>query len=622
MIKIQAVTLQRGTKILLEQASLAIFARQKVGLVGINGCGKSSLFALLLRQLTPEAGNVFLPSDIRIAHLSQEVPNSTMLAIQYVISGDEQITDLLQRLKRAEEKNDHQQIADLHTKLYEADGYAAEAKAAKLLNGLGFSDSEHYKSVNEFSGGWRMRLNLAKVLMCRADLLLLDEPTNYLDMDAIIWLERWLQKFTGTLLLISHDREFLDNTVQKIAHIANRKIDLYSGSYSDFEEQRAEKLAQEQALFEQQQAKIKHITKYVDRFRYKASKARQAQSRLKMLEKMERVTITKLDSPFSFKFYPSQNCSAPLVKFDGVDFGYDEAMVLKNVNFDLAPKDRIGILGLNGAGKSTFMKLLSGNLAAKNGTITVNKNLKIGYFAQHQVDQLQLKNSACFHLLQINPTATEQQVRSFLGGFGFSGDMAFGSIENFSGGEKARLVLAMLVWQKPNLLLLDEPTNHLDLDMREMLTYALQDYTGALVVVSHDRYLLKASVDEFYLVHDQQVNQFVGDLNDYQTWLLEVRKQQFAEDEHKLLTSTASKNEVKQSAPKNTTYAKQIRQLEDKLTKLHQTKKLCEEQLADSAMYEVSNHEALQACLAKVAELDKEIKIIEEKWMELSVVEP
>ncbi|MEI8054550.1 MAG: ATP-binding cassette domain-containing protein [bacterium] len=528
MITLQSVTLQRGNKILFDQASATIFAHQKVGLIGVNGCGKSSLFSLLLQKMLPDGGDLYIQSNIRIAHLAQEVPNTEISALQYVMNGDSELAVLMQRLKKAEEDRDDHRVIELHNRLYEIGGYTLESRAAKLLVGLGFRLDEQQKAVNAFSGGWRMRLNLAQVLMSRADFLLLDEPTNYLDMDAIIWLERWLQNYDGTLLLISHDRDFLDNVVQRIFYVTNHKLEMYSGNYSSFEKQRAEQLAQERSLYNKQQAQIEHLNKYINRFRAKASKARQAQSRIKMLERMEQVSITQIDSPFSFKFVKPKPCGAPLVHIDNADISYSDHKILSKISFSLNPQDAIGVLGINGAGKSTFMKSLAGILGASAGTISFNKNLKIGYFAQHQIDQLDMQASPLDHILKIDPTVREQQVRTFLGSFGFQGDMAFHPITDFSGGEKARLVLALLIWQKPNLLLLDEPTNHLDLEMRAALAYALQDYAGALVLVAHDRYLLKATVNEFYLVNDQKVVKFSGDLDDYQKWLLDARKQQFS----------------------------------------------------------------------------------------------
>jgi len=598
MINLQSITLQRGTKLLFKNVFFAIFDHQKVGLIGVNGCGKSSLFALLLGNITQDAGNIYLQPKIRIAYLAQEAPNTEISALQYAMQGDSEATELIIETRLIASL----QIADVHDRLYEIDGYTLEARAAKILNGLGFKKSEHSKPVNSFSGGWRMRLNLAQVLLSRADLLLLDEPTNYLDMDAIVWLERWLQKYQGALIVISHDREFLDNVVQKILYVHNQTIDLYSGNYSGFEEQRAAQLAQEQSLYVKQQAKIEHLTKYVNRFRAKASKARQAQSRLKMLEKMEKVEITHFDSPFTFQFLATKPCSSPLVRFSHVNFNYGEYDILQNVNFSLGPQDRIGILGVNGAGKSTFMKLLAGKLTPTTGEVFINRDLAIGYFAQHQVEQLDLQESAAFHIASLGAKIPEQKIRTFLGSFGFSGDMAFGKIENFSGGEKARLVLAMLIWQKPNLLLLDEPTNHLDLDMREALAFALQDYTGALVLVAHDRHLLKATVDEFYLVNDQHIAKFNGDLDDYKNWLLDLRK-----------TSDNTNNYQKKS--KETGNTKQLQKIEKKLNALYTEQDQIKAMLGDATIYQPENKSKLDNCLQRSANLGKAIKVLEEEWL-------
>ncbi|EKE00603.1 MAG: hypothetical protein ACD_21C00318G0003 [uncultured bacterium] len=487
-----------------------------------------------------------------------------------------------------------------------------------MLVGLGFRLDEQQRAVNSFSGGWRMRLNLAQVLMSRADLLLLDEPTNYLDLDAIVWLERWLQNYDGTLLLISHDRDFLDNVVQKILHVSNRKLEMYSGNYSGFERQRAEHLAQEQSLFNKQQAQIEHLNKYINRFRAKASKARQAQSRIRMLERMEKVSITQIDSPFSFKFAKPKTCGAPLIRMDEADISYGERKILSAIDFSLNPQDSIGILGINGAGKSTFMKTLAGVLKASAGEISFNKNLKIGYFAQHQIDQLDMQASPLAHILEFDPNVREQQIRAFLGGFGFQGDLAFHPITDFSGGEKARLVLALLIWQKPNLLLLDEPTNHLDLEMRAALTYALQDYTGALVLVAHDRYLLKATVNEFYLVNDQKVGKFDGTLDDYQKWLLDTRKQQLAElDAPKKVVKETVKPQISKPA-KN--HAKQISVLEKELNKLHAEKEKIAVLLADQEIYQQEKRGELEGLLKKSSALEVKIKGLEEQWLELQNV--
>lgn len=620
MITLQSITLQRGSKTLFDQATAAIFAKQKVGLIGVNGCGKSSLFLLLLQKISPDGGNLYIQSNIRIAYLAQEVPNTKISALQYVMNGDPEIFGLMQQLKKAEANHDDHRVIELHNRLYEINGYNLESRAARLLVGLGFSVGEQQKAVNAFSGGWRMRLNLAQVLMSRADLLLLDEPTNYLDMDAIIWLERWLQSYPGTLLLISHDRDFLDNVVQKILYVSNRKLEMYSGNYSDFEKQRAEQLAQEQSLYNKQQAQIEHLNKYINRFRA-GTKARQAQSRIKMLEKMERVSITQIDSPFSFKFAKPKSCGAPLINIDKTDISYGEHKILSEISFSLNPQDSIGILGINGAGKSTFMKTLAGILTTRKGNISFNKNLKIGYFAQHQIDQLDMQASPLAHILEIDPNVREQQIRTFLGGFGFQGDTAFHPITNFSGGEKARLVLALLIWQKPNLLLLDEPTNHLDLEMRAALAYALQDYTGALVLVAHDRYLLKATVNEFYLVNDQRVVKFSGDLDDYQRWLLDTRKQQFAglgSDSQKEVTKDVVVAATRQgNSGQIKARIKQMSLLEKEIGKLQIEKEQMAAKLAEQEIYKQENRVELEKYLKKSATLEEKINTLEGEWFDL-----
>lgn len=608
MITFKEVSLQRGTKELFDHISLTIFAGQKVGIIGANGSGKSSLFALLLGQLQPDVGDLFIQSNMRIAHLSQDMPDDIIPAIQFVMNGDKQLAYVLREIKHAESIQDDIALGALHSRLYEIDGYAAQAKAGKLLDGLGFKKSEHEKPVNQFSGGWRMRLNLAQVLMDRSDLMLLDEPTNHLDMDAIIWLERYLKQYEGTLLLISHDREFLDNVVDRVAFVYHQKIEMYGGNYSTFETQRALKLANEQALFEKQQAKIAHLEKFVNRFRYKASKAKQAQSRLKMLERMERVVLTHIDSPFSFGFFDTKDCSPPLINFEKADFAYGKHLVLKNINFGLNPGDRIGLLGRNGAGKSTFMKLLGRQHEVISGQSWFNKDLRIGYFAQHQLEQLNTHESPMFHFWELNSKLREQEIRDYLGGFGFKGDMVFQSIEHFSGGEKSRLVLALLVWQKPNLLLLDEPTNHLDMNMREALAYALQEFSGTLVLVSHDRYLLKATVDEFYLVHDKKVARFDGNIADYQEWLFQEKKETIKEDQ------AAPLKQVREKKPKPK--PEKLQQIEAKLELLYLEKQKLEHDLSNHDLYSDANKSKLLALQKQLKTIEKSIKDNEDKWLE------
>ena len=523
------LTLKRGLTTLLENANATINPGQKVGLVGKNGCGKSSLFALLKNEMSAEGGEVSFPSTWALAWVNQETPALDCRAIDYVIQGDREYSRLQRALQQANADNDGNAIATLHNQLDAIDAWTIEARAGELLHGLGFSQAELEQPVKAFSGGWRMRLNLAQALICRSDLLLLDEPTNHLDLDAVIWLERWLKQYPGTLILISHDRDFLDPIVGKILHIEQQKLNEYTGDYSSFELQRATKLAQQNAMYRQQQLKIDHLQRYIDRFKAKATKAKQAQSRIKALERMEKIAPAYVDNPFHFEFRDPLSLPSPLLMMENASAGYgsgDSAVeILSKIKLNLVPGSRIGLLGKNGAGKSTLIKLLAGEIPPTGGTIQLVKGVQLGYFAQHQLDTLRADESALWHLQKIAPQQTEQQLRDYLGGFAFHGDKVNQPVASFSGGEKARLVLALIVWQRPNLLLLDEPTNHLDLDMRQALTEALVDYQGSLVLVSHDRHLLRNTVDEFYLVHDKQVEEFKGDLADYQKWLNEQNAQ-------------------------------------------------------------------------------------------------
>ncbi|MBN1684202.1 MAG: ATP-binding cassette domain-containing protein [Gammaproteobacteria bacterium] len=607
MITLNKVTLQRGTKTLLQQASVAIFAKQKIGLVGKNGSGKSSLFDLILGKLEPDKGDLEIQSNIKITHLSQSIPNTEIAAIEYVMQGDQETSAIFERLKKAEKNGQYDLVCQLHEKLYELDGYALKSKAGKILNGLGFQADEHEKPVNDFSGGWKMRLNLAQTLIERSDLMLLDEPTNHLDLDAIIWLEKWLKDYPGTLMVISHDREFLDHVVSRILHIEQQTLNSYTGNYSDFEDQRALKLAQQQAHFVQQQKKLKHINRFIDRFRYKATKAKQVQSRIKALERMEQVSEVHRESPFQFEFKPAKKCGAPLIKIDDVTLGYDEKIVLRHIIFQIDPGDRIGLLGHNGAGKSTLMKCLSGKLLPLSGHIFRNPALSIGYFAQELVEQLNFDQSPLQHLQNIDPKATISTLRNFLGGFNFSGDMALSKITHFSGGEKARLVLALIVWQTPCLLILDEPTNHLDLEMREALTLALQNYEGALILVSHDRHLLKTSVEQLYLVNNQSVEEFTGDVDDYAQWVLENKKER---------SETRTNDEYKKTNDlPNTQKQNELKKIEQRLEKCYQEKTKLEKILANPDMYLPQHAEQLKQLLKQLSDLKKQINLLEETWL-------
>ncbi|WP_101775623.1 ABC transporter ATP-binding protein [Pasteurella oralis] len=625
------LTLKRGQSILLENTSVTINPGQKVGLVGKNGCGKSSLLALLKQEMSAENGEVSFPSHWALSWVNQETPALDTAALDYVIEGDREYCRLQHALTLANEQGDGHQIAHLHAQLDAIDAWTIQARAAALLHGLGFSQEELQQPVKSFSGGWRMRLNLAQALLCPSDLLLLDEPTNHLDLDTVMWLERWLVQYKGTLILISHDRDFLDPIVNKILHIENQKLNEYTGDYSSFEIQRATKLAQQSALYRQQQQKIAHLQKYIDRFKAKASKAKQAQSRVKALERMELIAPAYVDNPFRFAFREPLALPNPLLSMEQVSAGYlnsegqSAVEILENIKLNLVPGSRIGLLGKNGAGKSTLIKLLAGELSALSGQIQLAKGVQLGYFAQHQLDTLRADESPLWHLQKLAPQHTEQQLRDYLGGFAFKGDKVNEAVNSFSGGEKARLVLALIVWQRPNLLLLDEPTNHLDLDMRQALTEALVDYQGSLVVVSHDRHLLRNTVEEFYLVHDKKVAPFSGDLEDYQKWLNELNRA----PEVKLNTqsssdnsnSSANRKEQKrreaelrqQTAP----LRKKLQQLETQMGKLSNNLVDIEAQLSDSALYLAENKEKLTALLAEQVSYKKQLEEIEMEWLAL-----
>ncbi|MCT8681612.1 ABC transporter ATP-binding protein [Glaesserella parasuis] len=627
MIFFTDLTLKRGQTILLEQANATIHTGQKVGLIGKNGCGKSSLFALLKNELQAQGGDASYPKNWSIAWVNQETPALDISALDYVIQGDREYTQLTAQLEQANLENNGNLIATLHAQLDTIDAWTIQSRASTLLNGLGFSTEQLQLPVKSFSGGWRMRLNLAQALICRSDLLLLDEPTNHLDLDAVIWLERWLSNYHGTLLLISHDRDFLDPIIDRVLHIEQQKLFDYTGNYSAFEIQRATKLAQQNAAYQQQQQKIAHLQKFIDRFKAKATKAKQAQSRVKALEKMELIAPAYADSPFSFEFREPLSLPNPLLMMEKVSAGYGERTVLQSVKLNLVPGSRIGLLGRNGAGKSTLIKLLAGEIQAQSGHTQLAKGVQLGYFAQHQLDTLRADESALWHLARLAPEKTEQELRNYLGGFAFHSDKVKQAVSSFSGGEKARLVLALIVWQRPNLLLLDEPTNHLDLDMRQALTEALTQYEGSLVIVSHDRHLLRSTVNEFYLVHDGKVEEFNGDLEDYQKWLNELNAQ--LECAKKADNSTACNNENsavnrkeqkrqeaelrQQAAP----LRKKLTQLEKELEKLTASLTTLEETLVSPEIYDAENKAKLTDILAKQVATKKQLEEVEMEWLEV-----
>ncbi|MDH4570417.1 ATP-binding cassette domain-containing protein [Pseudomonas sp. BN414] len=619
MIRLQNLTLQRGPQRLLEGAEMTLHAGQKVGLIGANGAGKSSLFALLRGELGPDAGDCLLPADWRIAHMRQEVDNLERLAVDYVLDGDQHLRRVQRELTAAEAGHDGTAIARLHIELDSADGYTADARARKLLAGLGFTAEQMDRRVGDFSGGWRMRLNLAQALMCPSELLLLDEPTNHLDLDAILWLEEWLKGYPGTLLLISHDRDFLDAVVDNVAHLEQQKLTLYRGGYSAFERTRAERLAQQQQAYEKQQAQRAHMEKYIARFKAQATKARQAQSRIKALERLEELAPAHVDSPFDFSFREADKISSPLLDLSEGRLGYGDKTVLQQVKLQLAPGARIGLLGPNGAGKSTLIKTLSGDIEPIGGRLARGENLAIGYFAQHQLDALDPKASPLLHLQRLAPSEREQTLRDFLGGFDFRGDRCDEAVTNFSGGEKARLALALIAWQKPNLLLLDEPTNHLDLEMRLALTMALQDFAGAVLVVSHDRHLLKSTTDEFLLVADGRVQSFDGDLDDYARWLVDFRARQAPAASAPVNPDKTDKRAQRQAAAalrqQLAPHKKEADKLEKDLGKLHEQLASVETRLGDSALYEAARKDELRDLLAEQARLKSREAELEEAWL-------
>ncbi|QKV66964.1 ATP-binding cassette domain-containing protein [Pseudomonas sp. 43A] len=626
MIRLQNLTLQRGPQRLLEDAELTLHAGHKAGLIGANGAGKSSLFALIRGELHPDSGDCFLPADWRIAHMRQEIETLERLAVDYVLDGDLRLREVQRDLAAAEAAHDGAAQARLHSELDSADGYTADARARKLLAGLGFTNEQMDRQVGDFSGGWRMRLNLAQALMCPSDLLLLDEPTNHLDLDAIIWLEEWLKSYPGTLLLISHDRDFLDEVVDHVAHVDQRKITLYRGGYTAFERARAERLAQQQQAYEKQQAQRAHMESYIARFKAQATKARQAQSRIKALERMEELSAAHVDSPFDFVFRESTKISSPLIDLSDARLGYGDKTILEKVKLQLTPGARIGLLGPNGAGKSTLIKNLAGELSPLGGRLTRGENTVVGYFAQHQLDSLDSKASPLLHMQRLAPTEREQTLRDFLGGFDFRGARIDEPVLNFSGGEKARLALALIAWERPNLLLLDEPTNHLDLEMRLALTMALQEFSGAVLVVSHDRHLLKSTTDNFYLVADGKVEEFDGDLEDYARWLVEYRQRNAPVSNTPVNPDKTDKKAQRQAAAalrqQLAPHKREADKLEAELGKLHEKLAKVDASLGDSDIYEPARKSELRDLLAEQAKLKVREGELEEAWMEaLEVLE-
>ncbi|HYC41448.1 MAG TPA: ATP-binding cassette domain-containing protein [Noviherbaspirillum sp.] len=650
MIRFLQVSLTRGIKPLLEGVDLTLNPGEKIGLIGANGAGKSSLFAMLRGELHADLGEVDFPAKWRMAYVAQETPALDRPAIEYAIDGDANLRKLEAELAQLEGTSgchaEGTRIAELHAALADADAYTVRSRAEQLLTGLGFSIDQMQQPVASFSGGWRMRLNLAQALMCPSDLLLLDEPTNHLDLDAIIWLEDWLKRYPGTLIIISHDRDFLDGVVNVIVHIDDRKLKRYAGNYSSFETQRAAQIALTQAAYEKQARQRAHLQSFIDRFKAKATKARQAQSRMKMLAKMEEIAPLRAAAEFSFEFREPLSAPNPLLVMEDVVAGYriedpvthetKEKPIVSRIDFSLQTGQRIGLLGVNGAGKSTLVKTIAGEITALSGDMRFGKGLSIGYFAQHQVEMLRHDESPLWHLARIAPTTREQELRNFLGGFNFGGDMVTSKIAPFSGGEKARLALALIVWQRPNLLLLDEPTNHLDLETREALTMALAQFEGTLVLVSHDRHLLRATTDQFMIVAEGKLQPFDGDLDDYRDWLFKTKlgkaelpasasekpnsqqsvgtASESREDRQERRRLEAEERQRLSSLRKP--IESRIKRLDEQMAKLNVRKAEVDARLADPAIYDDANKEELKAMILDQAYIAKELEQLETEWLE------
>jgi len=622
VLRIIDVTLRRGAEVLLSGASMNVHPGQKVGLVGPNGSGKSSLVALVRGELHADAGEVSLPPRWILSHVAQETPAVELPALEFVLEGDVELRALEQRIASAEERQaGGEELAHLHAELGEMGGYVARPRAQAMLAGLGFGDEAQSRPVTEFSGGWRMRLNLARALMRRADLLLLDEPTNHLDLDAVLWLEDWLRAFPGAVVLVTHDREFLDAVAGEIVHVESRKLNAYPGNYSAFEVQRAERLSHQQAAYEKQQKTVAHLEAFISRFRAKATKARQAQSRIRALEKLERIAAAHVDAPFQFAFRAPAEKPRQLFALDDASAGHPGHTVLRGVTWSVLPGDAIGLLGPNGAGKSTLLKSIVGDLPLHAGSLHRAQGLRIGYFAQHQVDQLRGDETPMAHLERLAPGEREQVLRDFLGGFDIRGNQVNQRVATFSGGEKARLALALIVWQRPNLLLLDEPTNHLDIEMREALAQALVDFEGALIVVAHDRHLLSAATDQWMLVADGSVGEFEGDLDDYKEWVkarvaggprsVGGSVKGVSRKDEKRAEAEVRQREGRARKP----FQKKLTEIEGELEPLQAEAKAMEEWLASTESYGEGGRERLESVLKRRAEVAGRIAALEDDWL-------
>jgi len=633
MIDLKAVQLQRGGKVLIDNATFSLHAKQCMALTGVNGSGKSSLFAAILNELSIDQGELHIQAKLRIAHMAQEIKHIERSARDYVLDGHQVFRNLEQAQQSAEQSGDDHKLAEVLSQLDDIQAFNLANRAETILLGLGFSNQDYDKAVADFSGGWRIRLNLARTLFSPSDLVLLDEPTNHLDIEAIRFLENWIQSYQGAVLLVSHDRDFMDACCNRVAHIENQTLTTYSGNYSAFEKQRAEHLAQQQSLLEKQQRRQKELQQFIDRFKAKATKAKQAQSRVKALEKMQTIQVVREQSPYQFKIPCYEKISSPLLSWSDVDVGYDDNVIVKQCNFSIPPEQRIGLLGVNGAGKSTIIKAIAQSKESKQstlltGSLSTGEHLRIGYFAQHQLEALDMQASAILHIQRLSPEAREQEIRDFLGHFNIRGDKATDIIAPFSGGEKARLALAIIAWQKPNLLLLDEPTNHLDIAMREALADALQAYQGAVLLISHDRYLLRHCVDQFWLVKNKALSPFNGDIDDYYALQEAEAKSSNKQEQNASNTeltpvannSAASKKQARAEAAairkQLSPLKKKVEQLEKQLEKLEAQLTAVREQLSDSNLYSDDNKDKLQSLLKDEAQLSSEIEQSENNWEE------
>ena len=612
MLSFNNLELVLGGKTLFDDVSLTIHHHQKVGLVGANGTGKTSLFKIIKKEIEVDQSTVSFPSDLRISYLAQEVKGTDEIALDYVLSGDSNLIDIQKKIEKAEIDENYEILGELYEVYSSLDGYSAKSKAEQLMVGLGFKSDDFDKPLKDFSGGWRVRLNLAKTLMQPSDLMLLDEPTNHLDLDAILWLSNWIKSFKGAMILISHDRDFLDDCVSYVAHLYQQSIELYSGNYSQFEILRAAKMAEIQSNFIKQQKEVAHMQSFINRFKAKATKARQAQSRVKALEKMELIAPAHIDSPFNFTISETDKISNPLVTLNRAGLGYSEP-ILSNVGFTICPGDRIGLLGPNGAGKSTLIKSIVGTLPILDGDRETGTNIKVGYFSQHQVDDLDLSISAFVHIQRLDETKTEKQIRTYLGGFAFKGDKVKDPIRLFSGGEKARLAFAIISYQKPNILLMDEPTNHLDMEMRHALTVAIQTFKGAILLISHDRHLLNSSVDTFYLIDNGALEIFDGDLDDYKNYILDIKSSDNKQSKKKKSTKDGPKED---NSEKIKTLNSSISKLDKRLFRLNTKLTEANNKLADPQLYSDDSSEDLQDLIRNQLELTNEVEAAEKEWMD------